>query len=126
MIMDDYQFVTLTHPLALKERKNQGLIRAHAIRNTAQKARRAAAKKNENFREVAIDTVTRRPVTKKFKERIHHNCSFSKGPSVGSFDPFDTLPMPGCSNRLRQLIAHRTSWLHSISIERKDTSGSIC
>ncbi|KAH7074895.1 hypothetical protein BKA63DRAFT_324427 [Paraphoma chrysanthemicola] len=94
-----YAFVSVSHPDEIKDRKRQGKLRQHAIRNGIQRSKADRAKKDGVFVPVEIDgkttVATKRPT---------NTVALTKAPSVSLMDPFDTLC--GCPERLRTLMRH--------------------
>jgi hypothetical protein len=96
-----FQFVTIAHPDDIKDRKKQGKLRQHAIRNGIQRSKSDRAKKDGIFVSVEIDEKTGQPM-----RRTPRVGSITNTPSISLLDPFDTLC--GCPERLRTLMRHRT------------------
>lgn len=99
--MNNFQFVTLTNPADVKEKRHQFLIRGHAIRTSAKKTRKEAVRKKENFVVVGIDPNDGGPVKRRAKEK---KVAVSRAPSIGRLDPFNSLPAN--PERLRMLMRH--------------------
>ncbi|KAF2024916.1 hypothetical protein EK21DRAFT_77686, partial [Setomelanomma holmii] len=94
-----YEFVSVSHPDEIKDRKKQGRLRQHAIRNGIQRSRADRAKKDGVFVPVGIDGKANQ-TTKRSPDAV----ALTKAPSLSLMDPFDTLC--GCPERLRKLMRH--------------------
>jgi hypothetical protein len=57
--MADFQFVNVSHPAEIKERRHQHVIRASAIRNSSKESRNKAVRNHENFIVVEGDPHTK-------------------------------------------------------------------
>lgn len=101
--MSKFQFVTLSHPTEIKEKRNQSVIRAHAIRTSVKKSIVQAVQRRENFIVVELDPKNRRPIRKK-KKNATAGLPLIKSPSISLLDPFNALP--GSPERLRTLVRH--------------------
>lgn len=95
-----YAFVSVSHPDEIKDRKKQGKLRQHAIRNGIQRSRADRAKKDGIFVPVETEGKVAQSTT-----RSPNTVTLTKAPSVSLMDPFDTLC--GCPERLRTLMRHR-------------------
>jgi hypothetical protein len=96
-----FQFVTISHPDQIKDRKKQGKLRQHAIRNGIQRSKADRAKKNATFVSVEVDGKTSQSCNKIAAPTV----AMTKSPSIGLLDPFNTLCE--CPERLRTLMRHR-------------------
>jgi hypothetical protein len=93
-----FQFVTVSHPDDIKDRKKQGKLRQHAIRHGIQRSKAERAKKNGVFVAVEMDRKTGQP-------RKTPTVALTITPAVSLLDPFNTLC--GSPERLRRLMRHR-------------------
>jgi hypothetical protein len=99
-----FKFVTVSHPDEIKDRKKQGKIRQHAIRNGIQRSKADKADKAKRdgvFVSVEIDAKTGQTVKRLFP-KVN---SLMNAPSISLMDPFNTLCE--CPERLRNLMRHR-------------------
>ncbi|KAH8733198.1 hypothetical protein GQ44DRAFT_821411 [Phaeosphaeriaceae sp. PMI808] len=92
-----YEFITLSHPDEIKDRKKQGKLRQHAIRNGIKRSKADRAKKEGIFVPAEMDGRRKQP-------QDQTRLSITKAPSVSLLDPFNTLC--GCPERLRSLMQH--------------------
>ncbi|KAF2729389.1 hypothetical protein EJ04DRAFT_502503 [Polyplosphaeria fusca] len=109
--MEHFQFVTLTHPDAVKNKANQNLIRAHVKRGSLLKSRQEDVKKGRQFipsgqRPQERNSNTRRKKSRA-ESRVETRPELEKSPSLGQLDPFDCLPES--PERLRQLMRHESA-----------------
>ncbi|KAF2111986.1 hypothetical protein BDV96DRAFT_164542 [Lophiotrema nucula] len=100
-MMESFKFVTVAHPDEVKAKEQQHVIRTHAIRNTARKARNKAVTRKENFIIVDLDPKTHRPIRQKKGEQ---RATLTRSPSATLVDPFSCLP--ASPERLRVLMRH--------------------
>ena len=77
-----YAFVSVSHPDEIKDRKRQGKLRQHAIRNGIQRSRAERAKKDGVFVPVEMDGRTTQ-ATKRSSDSV----ALTKAPSVSLLDP---------------------------------------
>jgi hypothetical protein len=96
-----YTFVSVSHPDEIKDRKKQGKLRQHAIRNGIQRSKAERAKNGSNSVYVEMDGETGRPI----KRTPPKLSGLRNTPSISLLDPFNTLC--ACPERLRTLMRHR-------------------
>jgi hypothetical protein len=96
-----FKFVTVSHPDEIKDRKKQGKLRQHAIRNGIQRSKADKAKRDGIFVSVQIDANTGQTV----KRLLPKVDNLTNTPSISLLDPFNTLCE--CPERLRKLMRHR-------------------
>jgi hypothetical protein len=115
--MLEFEFVSVSHPDEIKDRKKQAKLRQHAIRNGIQKSKAERVKKNGVFVPIEVDGRTRQPV----KRSPPKADSLTTAPSVSLLDPFNTLC--GCPERLRNLMRHRACLVLPLQslLNRSDT-----
>lgn len=123
--MDKFQFITVSHPDQIKDKKKQSTIRRHAIRSSLKKNRDDAAERRENF--VALEVSSK--VHGLVKRRMGVGMGVGLGkislgvtPSNGRQDPFNT--MPGSVDRLRVLMGHSMCTLFSLNTSDFDLRSS--
>jgi hypothetical protein len=90
-----FKSVTVSHPDQIKDRKEQGRIRQHAIRSGLQRSQADRA----NRRELFVHFRARQGRQKQ------PSVVLTKAPSLGLMDPFNTLC--ACPEKLRTLLRHR-------------------
>jgi hypothetical protein len=95
-----FAFVTITHPDEIKDRKKQGKLRQHAIRNGISRSKAERARKDGG---IVSGEIGGRRGRQPMRQQT---TAFTKTPSIGLLDPFNTLS--GCPERLRTLMRHRT------------------
>ncbi|KAF1994212.1 hypothetical protein P154DRAFT_527224 [Amniculicola lignicola CBS 123094] len=101
---DEFQFVTISHPREIKEKKTQRKIRGHAIRTSVKNNRKETIRKSENFIVVTGAPQDRKDAPRKPRNKAQ---ALVKTPSRGKMDPFNCLP--GNGERLRLLMSQRTA-----------------
>ena len=121
--MGKFQFITVSHPDQIKDKKKQSTIRRHAIRSSLKKNRDDAAERRENF--VALEVSSK--VHGLVKRRMGVGLGLGKislgvTPSNGRQDPFNT--MPGSADRLRVLMGHSMCTLFSLNTADFDLRSS--
>jgi hypothetical protein len=99
-----FEFVSVSHPDEIKDRKKQGKLRQHAIRSGIRRSKAERAKKEGVFVPVESDARSGRPA-KQTPPRVSSGGSLTNAPSLSLLDPFNTLC--GCPERLRSLMRHR-------------------
>jgi hypothetical protein len=99
--MLELEFVSVSHPDEIKDRKKQAKLRQHAIRIGIQRSKAERAKKDGVFMPIETDGMTGQLVKRPPPEAG----SITTAPSVSLLDPFNTLC--GCPERLRKLMRHR-------------------
>jgi hypothetical protein len=109
--MDKFQFVTVSHPDQIKDKKQQSTIRRHAIRSSLKKNRDDAAERRENFIALEVSSKVHGLVKKRMGVGLG-KISLVVTPSNGRQDPFNT--MPGSTDRLRVLMGHSMCTLFSL------------
>ncbi|KAF2795664.1 hypothetical protein K505DRAFT_9936 [Melanomma pulvis-pyrius CBS 109.77] len=101
--MEQFQFVTVSHPDQIKDKGKQNTIRRHAIRSSLKKNRDDAEKRRENFVEVEVSAKGHGLIKKRTGMEKE---SVGTSPSAARVDPFDTLP--GSPDPLRVLVGHKS------------------
>ncbi|KAF2659045.1 hypothetical protein K491DRAFT_713055 [Lophiostoma macrostomum CBS 122681] len=97
--MDNFQFVTVTNPTEIKDKRHQKTIRAHAIRTTLKKTRDKAVQSQSNFVAIEVDPHDHSLIKKRVQTKA---VPITPPPSAGRLDPFDCLP--ASPERLRVLM----------------------
>ncbi|KAF2715313.1 hypothetical protein K504DRAFT_487022 [Pleomassaria siparia CBS 279.74] len=118
--MEKFQFVTISHPDEIRDEKNQSQIRKHAIRSSLRKSRDGAEQRRENF--VAVQVATNGHDLKMRQIRTG-KVPMVIPPSSARADPFDALP--GCPDRLRVLMGHKSAKQASEPVFCVGDSGQI-
>jgi hypothetical protein len=99
--MNTFQFVTISHPDQIKDKKKQSTIRRHAIKSSLKKNRDNAAERSENFVGLEVSGNGRGLIMNRTRMR---KVALVSSPSNARQDPFNT--MPGSADRLRVLMGH--------------------
>jgi hypothetical protein len=116
--MLEFEFVSVSHPDEIKDRKKQAKLRQHAIRNGIHMSKAEKAKKDGVFMPIEVTGRTGQPV----KRSPPKAGSLTIAPSVSLMDPFNTLC--GCPERLRNLMRHRACL--DLSFQSSRTNLTAC